>query len=151
MKPVKKRKKQAEEVDIQPIVKKFKNNLEANKYAANDNSNTKKKTKIDSIKLREFNGSIGSNEQRQNLPLSNGNENENEYFTNDHCENCNKPFITKAAKLNHIAIFRSKSKIVYIPANSFDVHKHMVAVCVNRLCCVSFKTADAYYKHITNA
>ena len=112
-----------------------------------------KNQKIDSGILREQTEDmvIGSEAQRENLPMARRDSDVHEFFTEDQCQNCNLKFQTKPAKSNHINIFRNKRNIVHVATHIFDKNKHMSIICPNSECCLSFTVVGEYYKHLENA
>ena len=47
-------------------------------------------------------------------------------------------------------VFRNKNFFVHVPATIFDINKHMLIICMDEFCCISFRTIDSYYAHIAN-
>ena len=107
---------------------------------------------IDSTILRKQTDElqIGSEAQRKTLPLITADSNNFKFFTEDKCNNCKMKFLTNPTKINHVNIFRNKRNVVHVPTSVFDINKHMLIICMNEFCCLSFRTLDSYYEHIAN-
>ena len=156
-------------ISLLPNIKKFKQNLNNGKYKVKENSSVpqkslkrtndkplfhqaKKRKNVDSTLLREQTEDlvIGSNAQRTNLPLPSADENDNIFFIDDICKNCNQNFLSKPAKTNHVNIYRKKKDITHIPISVFDKNKHMTIICMDKECCLNFQTINAYHSHLEN-